>query len=129
MMATYNFFIFTEFVDNLDTQYSIGWANIGIVTILVMINMGVIISSSFVAAKKSYILIKRKRENRTREQMYLEHLAEAEKKYQKQIDEALKQYNANKKNAIYQPRMVIHALLEKSMQDQVKQKKATSDLE
>lgn len=45
MLATYNFFLFTDFVNSMETQYSIGWMNILIVTVLITVNMLIILIS------------------------------------------------------------------------------------
>lgn len=46
MMATYNFFVFTDFVDSKETQYNVGWTNIAFVTVLILVNMAIIFANT-----------------------------------------------------------------------------------
>ena len=70
MLATYNFFLFTDFVDSMETQYTIGWMNILIVTILIFVNMLIILISTVSSVIRHQARKKRKRENLEREQKF-----------------------------------------------------------
>ncbi len=47
MAASYHLFVFTNYVDDPDLQYKVGWSMIGVATFNIMVNMAFMVYTSF----------------------------------------------------------------------------------
>lgn len=47
MGAAYHLFVFTQYVDDPKLQYNVGWSMIGVTTLNIIVNMGIMAHASF----------------------------------------------------------------------------------
>ena len=53
MVAAYHLFIFTQYVDDQEMQYNVGWSMIGVTVLNIVVNMGIMGYASFKEMKQS----------------------------------------------------------------------------
>jgi hypothetical protein len=58
LIATYHLFLFTDYVEDPNTQYNIGWSMIGVTALNILINMGVMVWSSFRQLKLAFLKVR-----------------------------------------------------------------------
>lgn len=47
MAAAYHLFVFTQYVDDPNMQYNVGWSMIGVTALNIIVNMGIMGYASF----------------------------------------------------------------------------------